>query len=168
MRFSQHIGIIIFLLLVGVIVRLYFFSGFVLGDDPTYAQYVSQILKGEYPKIEKYAVFACRPLLLFLTAIPIYLFGWQEWSFVLPILIASLLNIVIVYTAGNKLHSPLAGILGALAYLTFPLDAVNATTYSNDIILSTFVWGGGLILLFTYDKYQQKKYLLLNLPNSYI
>ena len=168
LQFSQHIGIIILLLLLGIIIRIYFFSGFVLGDDPTYAQYVSLILKGNYPKIDEFAVFACRPVLLFVTAIPVYLFGWQEWSFVLPILIAALFNITIIYLAGNRLHSPLAGILGALAYLIFPLDAVNATTYSNDILLSTFIWGGGFLLLFSYKKFHQKKFLFFTFFSGFI
>jgi 4-amino-4-deoxy-L-arabinose transferase-like glycosyltransferase len=165
---KYHVFIILLLILIGLIVRLHFFSGFVLGDDPTYAQYVSQIIKWEYPEVDEFAVFACRPLLLFFTAIPVYLFGWQEWSFVLPILIASLLNIVIIYLSGNRLHSPLAGILGALAYLMFPLDAVNASTYSNDILLSTFVWGGGLLLLFSYKKFHQKKYLFFTFLSGFI
>lgn len=168
LHFKYHIVIVLLLIILGTIVRLYFFSGFVLGDDPTYAQYVSQILKCEYPKVDEFAVFACRPVFLFITAIPVYLFGWYDWSFVLPIFIASLVNIIIVYLAGNRLHSPLAGIFGALAYLAFPLDAVNASTYSNDILLSTFVWGGGLLLLYSYDRYKKKKYLFLTLTSGFI
>lgn len=165
---KYHLFRILLLLFLACIIRLYLFSGFVLGDDPSYAYYVSLILKGPYPPIEGYAVFACRPLILFFIALPIYLFGWLEWSFIFPIFIASLVNIILVYIAGNKLYSPLAGWLAALAYLIFPLDAVNATTLTNDIPLSTFIWGGGLVLLFSFDKFDQKKYLFLTLVSGFI
>jgi hypothetical protein len=46
---------------------------------------------------ESRVLFACRPLVLYPVAGSIYLFGWQEWSYVLPVLIASLINICIVY-----------------------------------------------------------------------
>ena len=144
------------------------FSGFVLGDDPAYASFVSQILKGSYPSVESRLVFACRPLVLYPVACSIYLFGWQEWSFILPVLMASLINISIVYAAGNMLCSPLSGCLAALAYVTFPLDVVHATTLSNDILLSTFVWGGGVLLLFVLTKYSDKKQLLLSVLSGLI
>jgi 4-amino-4-deoxy-L-arabinose transferase-like glycosyltransferase len=157
-----HIIIIFILVLLSCVLRLALFSGFVLGDDPAYADLVAQIISGSYPQIGTHGVFSCRPLVLYPVALCIYLFGWVEWSFVLTILVASLLNIIMVYLAGYLLCSPFAGILGALAYMTFPLDAVHATTLSNDILLSTFLWSGGLLFFISCQRYQYKKYIILS------
>lgn len=148
--------------------RLFLFSGFVLGDDPGYADHVSQILKGTYPPIGPHAVFSCRPILLYTIALPVYLFGWYDWSFVLPILLSSLACIVIVYLAGNTLSGTCAAVLASLMFITFPLDAVHATTLSNDILLSAFVWGGGFLLLLSYNRYHKKGFLLLTTASGFI
>lgn len=170
-RFSIrfHITAVVLLLIFACGLRLFFFSGFVLGDDVGYAYCVSYLVKGSYPPITDIgSVIACRPTLLYFVALPIYLFGWFEWSFVLPILLASLVNTVLIYIAGNKLANPLAGILAALAYVTFPLDVVHATTVSNDVLLSSFIWGGGLLLLVSYANYTRKRYILLSFVSGFI
>ena len=163
-----HLVTILLLLLCAVSVRLFLFSGFVLGDDPAYADFVSQILRGSYPPVGTHSVFTCRPLILYSIAIPIYLFGWFDWSFVLPILLASLINTVLLYLAGSRLAGPVGGVLAAVAYIAFPLDAVHATTLSNDILLSTFIWGGSLLLLVSYSNYDKWRYLFLTLISGFI
>jgi 4-amino-4-deoxy-L-arabinose transferase-like glycosyltransferase len=142
--------------------RLLLFSGFVLGDDPGYANLVSIILSGNYPGFGPYAVFGGRPLLMAVIAIPIRIFGWYEWSFVLPFIIASILNLLIVYLGAVRLSgNRCAGVFAALFFATFPLDVVHATTLTNDILLSSFIWGGSLLLLYSYSKYDDAKGLLL-------
>jgi len=163
-----HLVTISLLLVCACSLRLLLFSGFVLGDDPAYADFVSHILNGSYPPVYSHSVFACRPIILYSIALPVYLFGWFEWSFVLPILLASLTNTGLVYLAGNTLWGPLAGVLAALVYMTFPLDAVHATTLSNDILLSTFIWGGGFVLLLSYKHHDKRRYLLLPVASGFI
>jgi hypothetical protein len=166
--YSHHSFIILLLVLFGLLLRLILFSGFVLGDDPAYADLVSQIINGSYPQVGTHGVFSCRPLILYPVALCVYLFGWVEWSFVLTILVASLINIILVYLAGYLLCSPFAGILGALAYMTFPLDAVHATTLSNDILLSTFLWAGGLLFFISCQRYQYNKHIILSVISGFI
>jgi len=166
--FRFHLITLFLLVIAAASIRLFLFSGFVLGDDPGCSVYVSQILKGSYPHIGPRAVFACRPITLYFMALPIYIFGWFDWCFVLPILLASLINTVLIYLAGNKLSGSLAGVLAAVAYITFPLDVVHATTLTNDILLSTFVWGGGFLLLLSYSNYKRIGYLLLTTVSGFI
>jgi len=145
---STDLAVLATLVAIALALRLTMFSGFVLGDDPAYAWYTSQILQGSgYPHFSKYSVFLARPLLLYMAALSIYLFGWQEWSFVLPILLSSLINTVLVYLIARELGGRRVGALSAIAYIFFPLDIVHSTTFTNDIPLSTFIWGGAFLLL---------------------
>ena len=156
MKTRNHFFIVLLLLFVSCTVRLLFFSGFVLGDDPVYADHIAQILNGSLPNIGPYDVFACRPLVLYPVALCIRLFGWFDWSFVLPILLASLCNTVLAYAAGTRLAGSCAGFFAAAAYIVFPLDVVHATTMSNDILLSSFVWSGGFLLLLAMGRPDQR------------
>ena len=52
--------------------------------------------------------------------------------------------------------------------MTFPLDAVHATTLSNDILLSTVLWSGGLLFLLSCRHCQDKKYVYLSLVSGFI
>lgn len=148
---KQHALLLAALLLASLVIRLVLFCGFVLGDDPAYADFAAQILHTGYPHIGTHGVFACRPIVLYAISLCIWLFGWFDGSFVLPVLCASLLNAAIVYLAAARLGGMTAAFFAAAAYIVFPLDAVHATTMSNDIMLSAFVWGGGLLLLFSLD-----------------
>ena len=132
-------------------IRLSMFSGFVLGDDPDYAYFATRILQDIYPEVGMHHVIPYRPIVLYAIAFCFRLFGWFDWSFVLPALCASVLNTAIVYCAGVRLAGIRAGFFAAAAYIVFPLDAVHATTMSNDIMLSAFVWGGGFLLLLCKD-----------------
>jgi hypothetical protein len=149
------------LVLLALIIRILLFSGFVLGDDPAYSSLIARILDGLYPAIGKYGVFETRPLTLMAGALPIYIFGWNDVSFVLVILLASLLNISIVYFVAYKLSGPIAAFFAAVCLAFFPIDMVHATTFTNDILLSMIIWTGGYILLCCYDKYELAKNLAL-------
>ena len=117
---NPHVKTVAILLFLGSTLRILLFSGFVLGDDFAYALHASQIINGSYPDVGTHGVFAGRPLLLYPISFSIWMFGWQEWSFILPIFVASLANIVIVYTAGNLLCNALAGTLAAPERLRAP------------------------------------------------
>ncbi len=150
------------LIAAAALLRLFFFSGFVLGDDPAYADYAARLLRGSYPAIGSHAVFACRPLLLLAIALPIRIFGWYEASFVASAAAASLVCTAVVFAAGTRLAGLRAGVLAGLLFAVFPLDAVHATTMSNDIILSALLWGGALPMLWLVRRSPGKRELLLS------
>ena len=158
---KRHIFQLFLLLVFALAIRLSFFSGYVLGDDATHVLYAERILNHDYPLIFKHTVFAVRPIILYLIAASIYLLGWNEFSLIFPILLASLLSGILVYLAANRLHGPLAALLASLIYYSFALDAVHATTITNDILLSAFVWTGGLLLLFSIEKRKTFHWFLL-------
>jgi hypothetical protein len=49
------------------------------------------------------------------------------------------------------LAGTLAGTIAACVLATFPLDVIHATTLTNDILLSTFIWGGALLLVISWS-----------------
>jgi len=66
------------ILLVSVVLRVIFFCGFGIGDDPGYASEVNNILTDGYHDIGPNAVFLLRPVTLSAIAASVWLFGWSE------------------------------------------------------------------------------------------
>ncbi len=127
--------------------RVIFFGGYGVGDDAAYASEVNNILTHGYHDIGPRAVFLLRPILLVAVAASVWLFGWSETAFVLPILIASLIGIASAYVLGRELYGRRAGILSACVLSLFPLDLFNSTTLTNDILGSSLVGLGGAMIL---------------------
>ena len=125
--------------------RLLLFSGFGLGDDLTYAESVHQIITTGYPNPAEPNLFLLRPVFLEAIATSVKWFGWSEFAFVLPVLVASLVGITSVYFLGLAIHGRVAALFAALALSLAPLDMVNSTTLTNDIVGSAFLGVGSLL-----------------------
>jgi len=136
---KKHCVYLICICLFGVVWRLYCFAGFVMGDDPAYADYVLSILNGSYPSLCDTCVFSFRPVLLLSTAACMKLFGWNQFSFVLPILLCSVATIPVVYLLGKQLFDGSAGLVAAFLLAVYPLNVSHATTMTNDIMLSFLI-----------------------------
>ena len=119
--------------------RCLFMVGFALGDDHAYGQYAHMITQGMYPPLCDLCVFAFRPILLFSVALSLKVLGWSEFNFVLPILLSSLISLYLVYGLGKVLFDQQTGLLAAFCLAIFPLNLVNASTMSNDLMLSMLV-----------------------------
>ena len=130
-----------------LILRWAAFSGLALGDDYAYTRLVDELLREGYPRIDSTSVLAARPVMLYLVASSVALFGWSELSLVAPALASSITVIVTVYILGRRLAGRRAGIAAALIMMTLPLDRVHATTLSDDLIGSGLVALGALLLL---------------------
>ena len=138
----------VFLILLGsAVLRVIFFCGYGIGDDAAYASEVNIILTEGYHDIGPNAIFLLRPLALTAVAASVWLFGWSETAFVLPILIASLVGIASTYVLGYQLYGRRAALLSASVLSLFPLDLVNSTTLTNDILGSGLVGLGAATIL---------------------
>lgn len=102
--------------------RVFFFAGFVLGDDPTCADNVLMITQGHYPPMCEVCVFAFRPLLLSPVALSLKYLGWFEFTFVLPKLLASLISIYLICAIGKLLFDPTTGLVAEYFLTVFPLN----------------------------------------------
>ncbi len=135
------------IIILALIVRVLFFSGFALGDDPNYADDARTILDGSYPPLCDLCVFSFRPLLLYSISLSFQWLGWSEFNFVLPILLSSLMCIYLIYKLAEMLFDKNTGLLAALLLSVYPLDVIHATTMSNDIMLSMLVALSMLLVL---------------------
>ena len=135
------------IIILALIIRVIFFSGFVLGDDPNYADDARTILDGSYPPLCDLCVFSFRPVLLYSISLSLKWLGWSEFNFVLPILLSSLICIYLIYKLAEMLFDKNTGLLAALLLSIYPLDVVHATTMSNDIMLSMLVALSMLLVL---------------------
>ncbi|MBW2552846.1 MAG: glycosyltransferase family 39 protein [Deltaproteobacteria bacterium] len=154
---------ITYILFFALFLRLLFFVGFALGDDPNYADRVYAIIEGHYPSLCKTCVFAFRPILLFFTALPLKYFGWSEFSFILPVLLSSLISIYLIYALGKLLFDQRTGLLAAFCLAIFPLNIVHATTMSNDIMLSMLMALSMLLFLKGLEEHGKKTVVYLTL-----
>ena len=127
--------------LFGLALRLLMFSGFVMGDDGSYADLVYEILQGSYPPLQGPDVnlFSFRPLFLLPVAASMKLLGWSEFSFVFPIFLSSVLTIYIVYFIGLHLFDKPTGLVAAFLFTVFPLNVVHASTMTNDIMVAFLI-----------------------------
>jgi len=135
------------IIILALLIRILCFSGFVLGDDPNYADDARTILDGSYPPLCDLCVFSFRPVLLYAISTSLKWLGWSEFNFVLPILLSSLISIYLMYRLAELLFDRNTGLLAALLLTVYPLDVVHATTMSNDIMLGMLVGLSMLLLL---------------------
>jgi 4-amino-4-deoxy-L-arabinose transferase-like glycosyltransferase len=135
------------IVLAALVLRTLFFVGFGLGDDLGYVGHVDQILKGEYPPLDPLNQYAYRPLLLYLFAAGVALFGHTDLGVVAAVLAASLVTTALVFLFVRKLIDPDAAWWCALLFAFQPFDVVNSTTMTNDVILSCLTFASmGLFL----------------------
>jgi 4-amino-4-deoxy-L-arabinose transferase-like glycosyltransferase len=135
------------IIILALIIRILCFSGFVLGDDPSYADDARMISDGRYPPLCDLCVFSFRPVLLYSIGLSLKWLGWSEFNFVLPILLSSLISIYLIYRLAELLFDKHTGLLAALLLSVYPLEVVHATTMSNDIMLGMLVALSMLLML---------------------
>ena len=131
-----------------VALRVIFFVGFGLGDDLGYIGHADAILAGHYPPLDLLNQYAYRPLLLYLFAAGIAVFGHTDLGLVAPVLLASIVTTALVFIFVRKLIDSAAAIWCALLFAFEPFNIVNSTTMTNDVILAclTFASMGVFVL----------------------
>lgn len=120
--------------------RLALFSGYGLGDDPGYFHCYHDILRtGQWNPERAYDWrFAFWiPVVGFMRA-----FGVSEWSFVGFVVVASLVNVVLVWALARQEWPERRGPLVAMALMAvFPLEVLSGTLFVIDIPLAMWAFG---------------------------
>lgn len=132
----EDLAIALGLMVVGAALRLVWFSGFGLGDDPQWLGFLRQVdATGIVPFNDNVAyrftwwlptLGACR------------LFGFTEGALIGPVLAVATLGIALVYVFGTVLAGRPGGLIAALLLVVLPLDFAWSTMMTNDLFVSFF------------------------------
>lgn len=127
------------LLIVGTLLRLALASGYGLGDDgPFFAPYSAIARSGVFDPGEQYS-------LRFGTWLPVVaslrLLGQTEVGFLAPILIASVVNLLLVYSIARDEWDRAAARCAMALLAVLPLEVLCATVFAPDVMLATWMFG---------------------------
>jgi 4-amino-4-deoxy-L-arabinose transferase-like glycosyltransferase len=125
-------------LLAAIGLRVAFFSGYGLGDDPNYfAAYHRIYQRGTFdPRVAYDLRFTFSyPVVWFLKA-----FGVQEWSFVGFVTTCSVANVLLVYAIARQEWDRGTALIAMTLMAVLPLEVTTATLFANDVVLATYCY----------------------------
>ncbi len=138
-------GILIGVTLLGLLLRIVYFQGFVGKDDLTYIDDGYRLARGDYlPRPNEWDV---RIGIIAPLALAIRVFGLHDWSVALYPLCLSLLSLPLIYTLGKTLYSERVGLIAALLLACFPQD-IHYATVAYSVLPSVFY--ASLAILLAY------------------
>lgn len=120
------------------------FVGVCCDDDLSYTLIGNQILKGDFKPNDW--IFSVRPVINYPIAFFFYLFGINDFSATLFVLMTSIGSIVLCYYFGKYFFDELTGLIGAFLISFYPLNVIYSTHIVPDIPLGVFM--GLSVLLF--------------------
>jgi 4-amino-4-deoxy-L-arabinose transferase-like glycosyltransferase len=131
--FKQYL--IIAILIFGSVLRLVLFCGDGLGDDPNYFAAFKNIYDGRIFNSQYYYRFS-----YWIPQIIIWnIFGINEFTFILPVLLSSIGCIYAVYLVSRELFDIETGLIAATLMAVNPFEVLNATLISTDVNLSLYM-----------------------------
>ena len=142
--------LLLLLLLLGLMLRLLFFSGIGTSDDLAYSRYSYSIDKG----IEPNSIYmqSSRIGILYPTFFSYKLFGVNDFSSIIFVLLTSLGNIILAYLFGKLIVDEKTGLMAAFLLAIFPLEVVSSTRLLTDIPSAFFMALGVYIFLYPEKK----------------
>ena len=139
-------ALLLFLIvLLGLILRLIFFSGVGTSDDLAYSKYAIEINKGISP--DSALTLSTRLGIVYATALSYRLFGINDFSSVLFPLMTSIGSIILIYYFGKLLFNEKTGLMASFLMAFFPLDLVYSARLLSDIPSAFFMSLGVYIFL---------------------
>lgn len=154
----NYLVILLLILVLALIIRLKFFVGFGLGDDPYYAYISKNFLErgfsGLNPIGSNFRIGIWIPV-----SISYKLFGINDFSYVLFPLLCSLGSVITLYFIGKELFNQRVGAISAFLLAINPFDAVFASTMTIDIPVA-FLSALSLLFFIKGDKTKNNKFFL--------
>jgi hypothetical protein len=126
---------IVALTVVGMGLRLWYFSGYGLGDDIVLRNFLNMVVSQGNVLHDN---LAYRVVWWIPTAIMCRLWGLREIPYLLPILIAATCSFTVVYVFGKALYGRTGALVAGLLFLACPLDFAWATMLTPDLQASMF------------------------------
>ena len=142
------------IVLFGLVLRLAFFSGIGTSDDLAYTRYAIDV--GEEIDPESTLTLSTRLGIIYTTALSYKLFGINDFSSVLFVLLTSVGSIILVFYFGKLLFNGKVGLMAAFLLSFFPLDVVYSTKLLTDIPSAFFMALGVYLFLYAEKKHKLK------------
>lgn len=150
--------ILAFILILGLVLRLSFFMGFLGSDDIGY--YDTSYRISQAGRLESEDYHAKRIGIVYPTAFFYSLFGINEFTSNLLPLSASMLAITLVYFLGAFLFGDKTGLMAAFLLSVYPVNVMNSTMLLADFPAAFFAALGAYLFLRAERKRSISKYLL--------
>jgi len=147
--------LLILIVIFGLFLRLIFFSGIGISDSLVYSKTAHDIDKGIGPDISTLTL-STRLGIVYATSFSYKLWGINDFSSVLFVLITSIGSIILTFYFGKLLFNEKIGLLAAFLLSFFPLDVVYATKLLSDIPSAFFMALGVYIFLYAEIKRKLK------------
>ena len=135
------------LMLVGLLLRLRWWSGYGLADDANFKGAIESIVQGGVLA----NAYGYRATWWLPTALLCRLLGVTEAGLILPITAISTLGIGLVYVFGKSLWGRAGGLIAALLLIVHPVDFAWSTMFANDLFQSFFAALSMLLFLRATD-----------------
>src|SRR3989338_3882456 len=135
--FGNTKALLFLIVLFGLILRLVFFSGMGTSDDLAYSRYAASIDGGIEP--ESTLTLSTRLGIVYTTAFSYKLFGINDFSSVIFVLLTSLASIILIFYFGKLLFGEKAGLMAAFLLSFFPLDVFYSTKLMTDLPSAFFM-----------------------------
>jgi 4-amino-4-deoxy-L-arabinose transferase-like glycosyltransferase len=140
-------GLMLGLMLVGLLLRLRWWSGYGLADDLNFKHAIEQIVNaGVLANAYGYRATWWLPTALLCRAL-----GFTEPALILPITAMSTLGIGLVYVFGASLWGRAGGVIAAALLIVHPVDFTWSTMFTNDLFQSFFAALAMLLFLHATD-----------------
>ena len=145
--------LLFFIVLFGLALRLLFFEGMGPSDDLAYSSYAATMHKGAtIDSLEN--TLAVRTGIIYATSISYRLFGINDFSSVLFVLLTSIASIILIFYFGKLLFNEKVGLMASFLLSFFPLDVVYSTKLLSDLPSAFFMALG--VYIFLYSELKSK------------
>lgn len=143
------------IIILGLILRWYFFAGVGTSDDLLNTKYSYDISKNVFPTTENQA--NSRIGLLIPVSVIYKIFGINDYTSTALILLTSLGGILLIYFFGKSFFNAKIGLLAAFLLAIFPLDVIYSTRFLSDLP-SAFFSSLAIYIFLKCEKMQNNNY----------
>src|SRR3989338_5315326 len=155
--FGKTYALLLLIVMFGLFLRLIFFSGMGISDSLEYSKTANDINTGKGIDPNSTLSLSTRLGLVLPTAFSYRIFGINNFSSVLFVLLTSIGSIILIFYFGKLLFNEKIGLIAAFLMSFFPLDVAHATQLGSDTH-SAFFMALGVYVFLCSEKTNKMKY----------
>ena len=152
--------LILFVVFLGLFLRVTYFVGPCCDDDVAYLNVAHEFMKLNFIDLKNGFIFAYRTMMVVPIAISFKILGISEFTASMYILLSSIGSIIVAFLIGKLLFNNYAAFLAALLMTFYPLEVIYSTHLVPDVPLAFFIGLSVLIFLYANKKNKNSYYIL--------